>query len=111
MRTGWIVGIVMIYIAMAYFGITAEMGSSLGASPLATIDTLMKPEFTNFEVGLSTLITNVGTYILAFLQIVFLWFPTLWSGTWIWFYFFVILPMVVGMTLGLVMVMRGVGST
>ena len=83
-----------------------------------TVMGMMQPEGTDITslentsaIGQAySLITNVWNYIKPVISAIFLWFPDLWSGTWIWVYLCLIMPISVGLIISLVFIFRGVHS-
>ena len=81
-----------------------------------TVQNLMQPigtDYTNPNAipligGAISLITNVWTYILPFIQMVFLWQPTLWTGSWILVYYVFCIPLSIGFIASIVFIFRGV---
>ena len=110
MKSSWMAGITMFYMGLLYLSLVAEQGASINSSTMNVFNNLMTPtgtDFSNPVAAVTSLITDVWQYFLIVFQIVFLWFPDLWTGNWIWFYFFVCFPVVAMMALTFVTVLRG----
>jgi hypothetical protein len=110
MKTSWIIFIAMIYAAIFYFSGVAEYTNNLDSSVMLRMQNLGQPTGTNFGVGLTSQIVLVWDYMVNFIKMVFLWNPTLWSGSWYYFYVFVCLPVCIGVVFSIVTIMRGVHS-
>jgi len=112
------IGIVMLYFVLLICSSVAAQSSMITSTEVGQVQGLMQPTGTDSTsltsgsvIGQAvSLITNVWSYLLGFLQIVFLWFPNLWTGTWLWFYFIVCVPISVGFVMSIVFVLRGVHS-
>jgi hypothetical protein len=96
-----------------------EGTNMFGTAEVQTITSMMQPAGTDvsslqgpFSIsGFYSLVTNVWEYIKIVIQAIFLYFPDLWTGNWIWFYFVVCLPISIAMIVSLVMVLRGTASS
>ena len=116
MKTSWIIAIVMLWVVFFIFGSIAEQQNTFGSSQVSQGQSLMQPVGTDIT-GLNSipvigqaisLITNVWSYLVTFIQMVFLWFPDLWAGSWLWFYFILPFPVSVGLVISIVFILRGV---
>ncbi len=77
-------------------------------------NSLWNPSLANFAgsaSALSTLFVSVGTYLVAFMEIIFLWSPTVFAGNFIWFWDFVCLPISISFIITLITIARGVHSS
>jgi hypothetical protein len=91
--------------------------SSIGAQQMEWLDALTSNvQITNVTALYSvpvigqavSLITKVGEYISTLILMIFLWFPDIWAGNWLWLYFFLCLPVTVGFVVSFVFILRGV---
>lgn len=111
MKTSWIIGVITIYLIIMAAELMATNGTAFSASTSENLTTLMSPTMANYSSSTSafaSIVTNVGTYVMTFLQAMFLWSPTIFSGYWIWFWLFICLPVSIGMVLSVVQILRGV---
>jgi hypothetical protein len=103
-------GIVMLYIGLLYLSLIAEQNASVNSSSMNLFNQLLTPTGTDFSNPLAatvSLATDVWQYFKLVFQIVFLWFPDLWVGNWIWFYLFVCFPITVMMAVTFITILRG----
>jgi len=118
MKTSWIIGIVSLWFVLWILSSIAAQANLITSTQVGQVQTLAQPTGTDVSTfGGSTtigqaysLITNVWAYIFGFLQMLFLWFPTLWVGTWLWFYYVVCLPISIALIISIVFIFRGVHS-
>ncbi len=118
MKTSWIIGIMMLWVVCYLLCSVIEGTNLFGSAQTGTIQGMMQPagtDVSSFEdtsaIGQAySLITNVWSYIKPVIQAIFLFFPDLWNGVWLWFYYIVIMPISVGLIVSLVFIFRGVHS-
>lgn len=111
MKTSWIIFIILVYIAIFYFAGVAEYANQMNAATVAHIQSLGQPEGTNWVLQGVSQINKVWDYMMVFIQMVFLWNGTLWTGVWLYFYFVVCLPICIGVVMSIVFILRGVHSS
>ena len=111
MKTSWIIFILMVYIGIFYFAGVAENASLINAQTAAQLQSLGQPTGTNWLVQQVSQISQVWTYIQTFIQMIFLWNGTIWTGSWLWFYYMVCLPICGGVVMSIVFILRGVHSS
>lgn len=99
----------MSYIGILYFTGIMELSNLLSTAEAARLQALGQPTGTDFN--LVSFIIQVWAYMKPFIQAIFLYNPTIWSGYWIWFYYIVCIPIMVGLVFSIVSIMRGVGSS
>ena len=109
MKTSWIIFIVMAYLGILYFAGIMELSNLIDTQVKEDMMALGQPTGTDFN--LISLVVQVWAYLKVIIPMMFLWNPTIWSGYWIWFYWIVCFPIVIGMVVSIVMVMRGVGTS
>ena len=61
-------------------------------------------------LNIVSLATHAWSYFKLVLSAIFLWFPNLWTGVWMWFYVCVIIPLDVGIVFSFVVILRGVAN-
>jgi hypothetical protein len=110
-KTSWIIFIIFAYIAIFYFAGVAEYASLMDSKYIAGLQALGQPHGSNWLLQAVAQIDEIWTYIKSFIQMVFLWNGTLWSGSWYYFYLFVCLPVCIGVVMSIVFILRGVHSS
>jgi len=118
LKTSWWPGIFMIWAFLLLMGSVVEGSNLFTADRIAEVQSLLQPEIAEVSNLASVpvigdayvIVTKVLSYIVVIGQVLFLWFPSLWSGSWYMFYLFVIFPLSAAMWIGLVFVLRGVSS-
>ena len=106
MKSSWIMTWVIIWLTLAFFGSIAEQRNLFELHGIgATVTSLTTPEGSN---ALQVII-NAWEYVKVLISALALWFPTLWAGNWIYVYYFVCLPIVLGGVYGIVSMIRGYG--
>jgi hypothetical protein len=111
LKTSWIIFVVFAYLAIFYFGGIAEYNSLLNSQVVANVQSLAQPSGTNFFVAGVMQVALLWDYIRNFIQMIFLWNGTLWVGSWLYFYYFVCLPICIGVVMSIVFVLRGVHNS
>ena len=111
MKTSWIIFIVFAYLAIFYFAGVAEYSSLINSQVSQNLYTLGTPTGTNFLGTLTSQISAVWDYMVVFIKMIFLWNGTLWVGSWLWFYYFVCLPICIGVVMSIVFILRGVHNS
>ena len=101
----------MVYIAIQYFSSVAEYANNVNGTVAAQIQTLQTPTGTNFFSALASGIKFVWDYLTVVIKWIFLWNPTLWSGNWLWFYYFVCMPICISLIISIVFILRGVHNS
>ena len=116
MKTGWVIGVLMMYLIIMGLEMWASGGVSFNTgSNVATTNqsTLMSPQLTessNIFTGAWAVMNNVATYIVTLVGVFILWSPTVFSGDLLWLWWAVCFPVDVGMVFGIVGMIRGVQS-
>jgi hypothetical protein len=106
----WVSGVVFLYIGLLFLSLIAEHSLSFGVTQMNIFDELIKPPITDFSnpvQAVTSFATDVGHYAKLIIQVIFLWFPDLWVGNWIWFYYVVCFPITAGMVFGIIQMLRG----
>ena len=114
MKSSWIAGIVFFYIGLLVLSLIAEQNVSMKGSDVNVIQQLITPSGTDFSnpvVATVSLITDVWQYFRLLIQVIFLWFPDLWVGSWLWFYYIVCVPITVMMIATFITILRGSFTT
>ena len=115
MRQGFIIGAIVLWVAINILGSIADMqpmlaqtDTKLGVNQQELMGDLTKPEITDTTF---TFIGKIGGYIVTFGKILTLWHPAIWQGSAIYLYFFIIIPIGISFWIVIVMAIRGVGSS
>jgi hypothetical protein len=119
MATKWIIGLITIYFAILLCTTIANNANQFTSAEVARIQHLMQPIGTDITSITSTniigqgvsMITNVWSYVVVFLESLFLWSPSLWTGSWLWFYYFFCIPLCISIAMTVVFALRGVHSS
>jgi hypothetical protein len=83
---------------------------------MSMLQRLMQPTGTDVTVisslpvigGAASLISYVWNFFKIFIQMIFLYFPSIWNGQWIWVWYFLCVPVTVGFVASIVIILRGV---
>ncbi len=113
MKTSWIIGVVLFWIALFVGASIIKQASSFGSeqtSLLSSFFQLQMVNSSNVVSNITTIISNVGAIMLGFIKLIFLYDPTVWSGSYVWIWMFMCVPVGVGIAISIVFIMRGVGS-
>jgi hypothetical protein len=112
LKTAWIVGIVMAYLLIFALEMWSTGAESLDiAGNAATASQTMLSALGGTPIsGLLAMGVTFFSYIVAILQMLILYAPTVFAGDMIWVWWFVCFPVDVGMVLSIIAVMRGVSS-
>lgn len=115
MKMSFIIGWAALFVSLLFFDTIVQQSSGIGSEQFAYAGTLLKPDITNMTapgVGqLISLVTQVGQYLVTFILMLGLWFPSIWVGNWLWFYWFFCFPVTMGFIVSIVFMLRGVGSS
>ena len=104
----------MFYIGLLILSLIAEHNVSMNVNDVNLFNNIMSPtgtDFSNPVVAVTSLVTDVWYYFKLVIQVVFLWFPDLWAGNWIWFYYVVCFPVTIMVIFTFVTILRGSTST
>jgi hypothetical protein len=100
----------MFWVGCLFLSLCAEQSLSMDGGTVNLFSTLLAPTGTDFSnplVATFSLMTDVWQYFKLLIQVIVMWFPDLWVGTWQWFYFFVVFPVSVMMIATFVTILRG----
>lgn len=113
MKTSWIIGIVTLYLIIFAVEMMVTKGTAFSSGVNGQLNSMMgisMANYSNSNTAFVSLIINAGTYIMTFINVVFLWSPTVFAGYGIWFWQFICLPVSIGTVISMVQVIRGVRS-
>jgi hypothetical protein len=105
MKSSWVMTAFLMWVVIAFFVGIAEQRLIFD---ITVAQSLGQPTGTDFDFA--SLITKVWSYMKVFINMLFL-YPDFWTGYWIWFYVVVCMPIMVGLTFGIVTILRGTSST
>lgn len=109
MANKWIIGVITIYMAILLATTIANQANQFTTETVTALTAMAQPTGSEMATNTSniSMISKVWSYVVVFFQAFFLWSPTLWSGSWIWFYYFFCLPITLSMVYGVVSMLRG----
>lgn len=126
MRQGFLIGAIVLWVAINILGAFAEMQAPLSQTDpnvtndsgtaltqQGTLDEIGKPSIVTDSGFVSTIVTSVasiGKFIITLGKIFTLWHPALWQGTALYLYYLLILPIGASFWVVIIMDLRGVGS-
>ncbi len=116
MKSSWILAIVMLYLVIFGAELMVTGGSSFSNSLTTNQSTLMSPDVSNIAGTSSnevSFVKNLGYYFnlfVSFAGIFALWQPTVFSGLFLWFWWFICFPIDLMMVFAVVSMLRGVHS-
>lgn len=111
MKTSWVIGVFVFYLLI----FAAEMmvtGGSFG--PTTTSGALVSPSIASSSNSVSqwfTVMASGFNYFISFIGVLFLYSPSVFPGNYVWMWWFICLPVDVGMIFGIVTMLRGSASS
>ena len=118
MSQGKIQGIVMLYVILQGLTMIVQVSVTGDSTVWGILDSVYKYNLSQVQGSGVSLISSmwvpaqVGVAILmALMQIILLYYPALFGGYYVWFWFVVCLPIAVGFVVSIVIMIRGVTST
>lgn len=122
MRQAFIIGAIILWVAINILGGLAEQQTLLGQTdpkivgktgePLTQyelLEELQEPEITDWNVV--TMFVKVGKFLILVGKAITLWHPALWQGSALYIYAFLIAPIGISFWVIFVMALRGIGSS
>jgi hypothetical protein len=113
MKTSWLMGVVIIYMGLWVYEMMLTGGTSLTNIITTNAGVLLQHQVvssSNIALQALTGLMNIGAYIVAVIQVIFLWCPTVWTGYMLWFYWFICFPIACATVYAIVTLIRGGGS-
>ena len=113
MKTSWIIGVAMMWLFILFCE-TLVTANPIFNPAGGAVSALLSVSISNSSGALAatlTFIGNLGNYFLAFFQLVTLYQPTVFSGSYFYLWLFLCLPIDIGMVFGVVTILRGVHSS
>jgi len=118
LKQSWVVGIVMLYVILQGLTMVVQASTTGDSSVWGLLDGVFKYNLSQVQGSTSSIISGlwvpaqVGISVLmSFMGIILLYYPALFHGYYIWFWFIVCLPISVGFVISIVTLIRGVAST
>jgi hypothetical protein len=116
MKMSFIIGWACLFVGCIFFNTVVEQSTGVSTTQWGWINSLMSPTVvespaTNFLGTITGYITLVGSYMKTLISMIFLWFPSMWTGVWYWVYIFFFLPVSVGFVVSIVIILRGGSSS
>ena len=114
MKSSWLAGIMLFYVGLLFLSMIAEHNVSANSADINLFNAFITPtgtDFSNPVVAVTSLVTDVWQYFKLIIQVVFLWFPDLWVGGWLWVYYVVCFPIAMMMVFTFVSILRGSFNT
>ncbi len=121
MRQAFMIGAIVLWVAINIIGSVIEMNVPLmqetevtddKGNPLTQkgiLESAQEPELT--DTNIVTMFTKLGSYIKVIGKVLTLYHQSLWQGSTILIYYFIILPIGISFWVVFVMAIRGVGSS
>jgi hypothetical protein len=112
MKTSWIIGVMMLYISIFFYGSIMTNANTLSGE-MGHIFNLAQPtglDLSNLITAAYSVSTEVWYYMVIFIEAIFLWFPGLWTGNWFFVWLFLCVPICIGMIFGIITMLRGSSS-
>jgi hypothetical protein len=120
MKTSFIIGWATLFIVGIFLELVITGGTGVGSSYMDTLSSLTKNvNIVNvtslYSVPVigqaASLITMIGQYFAILIAMIFLYFPDIWAGNWIWLWYFLCIPVSVGFIFSFITILRGVHSS
>lgn len=114
MKQSWIIGSITLYMLIISMEMMATGSTTFPSFMQSHLNTLWNPAMANFAgsaTALSTLFVGIGTYLVAFIEIIFLWSPTVFAGNFFFFWLYICLPISISFILVLISIARGVHAS
>ncbi len=115
MRQSKVEGIMVLYIALQAWTMVLQQSTTGDANVWSALQNMwyvniLQMTGSSFSaVGAAA--AGVVSVILAFLSAVLLYYPAIFQGTFIWFWWCVCLPVAIGFVISFITIMKGVGSS
>ena len=114
MRTSWAIGITAFYLLILGLEMLLTNGAAFSATDQTTLKYLMSPIFTNLSGETSAIfgvVLWVANFFSMLVKVIFLYAPTVWSGYLQYVWFYICLPVSIGMIVSVVSLLRGSGAS
>ena len=112
MKQSWIIGTIMLWLVIFTAELMATGGSAFAHA--SDLNAVASPAFVNQSgvvSAISSVMTAIGSFFVSLVQIIFLWSPTVFAGSWIWVWEYICLPIAISFIVVIATVIRGVHSS
>jgi len=112
MKSSWIAGVFMFYLLIFGVELIVTEGNVFSNVITSGAGTLSQPSFavsSNIFSQVWAVLSIIGDYISMFIQAVFLYNASVFSGYMVWFYWFICFPVACATIYGVVQLIRGTG--
>jgi hypothetical protein len=112
MKSSWIMGVIMSYLLILGIELLVTEGNLFSNPITANAGVLAQPDIITSgsifsQVG--AILSQLGTWISTFIQVLFLYNASVFSGYMIWVYVLICLPITIATIYGVVQLIRGTG--
>lgn len=118
MKQSWVVGIVMLYVILQGLTMIVQASTTGDSGVWNILDGVFKYNLSQVQGSSTSLISSIWvpaqvgiSVLMTFLSVIMLYYPALFHGNYIWFWFVICLPISVGFVISIVTTIRGVAST
>ena len=115
MKQSWVVGIMMIYVILQGWTMILQVDAVGASSVWATTQSLWYMNLTQLVGSSVSAIWSPALTVISvfasFLGAIVLYYPAIFNGTFLWFWWAVCLPVAVGFIISLVSIIRGVHTS
>lgn len=112
MKQSWIIGTIMLWLLIFTSELMATGGTAF--SHQSALNSLASPAFVNQSGVVSaatSIFVGIGSFLVSFVEAIFLWSPTVFAGHWIWAWEFICLPISISFVIVILTIVRGVHSS
>lgn len=116
MKTSFIIGWACLFIAGTIGELFITGGTGFGSDTMSLIRSVTRDvNIVNITslyaipvIGqVASFFVMVGEYLALIISMLFLWFPNIWAGNWIWVYYFLCVPVTIGFIFSIIVIVRG----
>ena len=114
MKTSWLIGCLILWLAIFLMSGVVSNTTTMSGSDVGVFESifhLVGANSSETTLNVVTVLTDIWIVIKGIAYILLLWFPTLWTGYWVWFWYLVCLPVCLGVAFSIISMVRGVGSS
>lgn len=113
MKHSWVWGVIAFYLLILGIEMMVTGGSAFSSTGQSNLEAMMSPTLTN-QSGVVAAVwstaTQVASYFITFIQAIFLWSPSIFTGYLVWLWVYICLPTTITMIIGIIIVLRGGSS-
>jgi hypothetical protein len=117
MKISILVGCLTLWVILfALAGIVEQSNApQSGSSSFNLLTSLFQPTMQNSSGGFIgsavAFVVNAAGFFLSVIKMIFLWFPSVWAGDYIWFWYLLCVPVGIGIVVSIVIIARGSSSS